>query len=201
MAVDIPRPKNMPRKGWRGGHMTTMTMAEVLSIAAHQFRQYEAHHREEASRPGADLERIRDREVKAHRNAEMAEMCEKAVIARPYQRRIHAWMLECFGPVIAADYVERGDRLLEEVFELLQAMGYDFDRIAQVRDYVAARPVGELAQEVGGVTVCLFALCNAIAVDVGQAAEAELARISEPETMAKIRAKQAAKPSMSPLPQ
>ena len=42
-----------------------------------------------------------------------------------FQYRVAPWMQECFGPKISADCVERGDRLLEEVFELLQSGGYD----------------------------------------------------------------------------
>lgn len=189
-----------------------ITQAEALNRAARQFREYESHHQQQAdaieparghnfSAVGKAIDAKTDRETKAARNREMAEMCEAVVASRPYQVRVAMWMLDCFNPEIADDQVERGDRLLEETFELLQTMGYDFGRIAQVRDYVASRPVGEPAQEVGGVAVCLFALCNAIGVDVGAAAEAELTRISDPETMVRIRAKQAAKPKMSPLPQ
>lgn len=168
------------------------TQAEALTAAAQQFRAYQALHEAKGTPEAAE---------KAEINQQMAEMCETVVRARPYQARVHAWMLACFGEAIAQDRVERGDRLLEEVFELLQTMDYDFGRIAAVRDYVAARPVGEAAQEVGGVAVCLFALCNAIGVDLGATAEIELERILQPETMAKIRAKQSAKPKMSPLPQ
>jgi hypothetical protein len=49
--------------------------------------------------------------------------------------------------------------------------------------------------------VTLAALCVANDLDMHAAGEIELARISVPETAAKIRAKQAAKPKHSPLPE
>lgn len=107
-------------------------------------------------------------------------------------------MMACFGPEISADRVERGDRLLEEVFEMLQSNGYDPGRIIPLRDYVWGRPIGEPAQEVGGVMITLAAYCLAHGVDMHEAGETELARIwTKVET---IRAKQAAKPRHSPLP-
>ena len=66
--------------------------------------------------------------------------------------------------------------------------------------YVFGRAVGEPAQEAGGVMVTLAALCLASGLDMHKAGEVELARISVPETMARVRAKQAAKPKHSPLP-
>lgn len=116
----------------------------------------------------------------------------------PLQPRVQSWMMACFGPEISADRVERGDRLLEEVFEMLQSNGYDPGRIIPLRDYVWGRPIGEPAQEVGGVMITLAAYCLAHGVDMHEAGETELARIwTKVET---IRAKQAAKPRHSPLP-
>jgi hypothetical protein len=120
-----------------------------------------------------------------------------------FQRRVSAWMLECFGPKISADRLERGDRLLEEVLELLQSGGYDRGRVQALVDYVWARPVGEPGQEVGGVRVTLSAYCQAHGIDENAEAERELARILQPEVVEKIRAKQAAKAReipFSPLP-
>lgn len=179
-----------------------MTMAGALRQAAMQFRSYEEGHREKIVGNPNPQARAEYGE-KAETNAGMALMCEQALEHNggTFQRRVAGWMLQCFNAVIAADKVERGDRFLEEVFELLQWMGYDFGRIAAVRDYVAARPVGEGHQEVGGVMVCLAALCSACGLDLGASAETELERIMDPETMIRIRAKQEAKPKMSPLPQ
>lgn len=118
----------------------------------------------------------------------------------PFQQRVQPWMMECFGPVIAADRVERNHRFLEESLELVQSLGCTQSEAHQLVDYVFGRPVGEPAQEVGGVMVTLAALCLANGLDMHDAGEVELARISVPETVAKIRAKQAAKPKHSPLP-
>jgi hypothetical protein len=107
-------------------------------------------------------------------------------------------MLACFGAAIASDTLERGDRLLEEVLELLQSGDYPPERVAALRDYVWSRPKGEPPQEVGGVMVTLAAYCLARGLDMHDAAEAELARIWT--KVDAIRAKQAAKPTGSALP-
>lgn len=117
----------------------------------------------------------------------------------PFQARVQPWMMECFGPVISADRVERGDRLLEEVFELLQSGGYCPDRVSTLVDYVWGRPAGEPLQEVGGVMVTLAAYCLAHGLDMHAAGETELARINQPEIVEKIRAKQARKAAEIPF--
>jgi len=117
----------------------------------------------------------------------------------PFQQRVQPWMMECFGPVISADREERNHRFLEESLELVQATGCTAHEAHQLVDYVYGRPVGEPTQEVGGVMVTLAALCLANGLDLHDAAEVELARIwTKVET---IRAKQAAKPKHSPLPE
>ncbi|WP_334037407.1 hypothetical protein [Burkholderia gladioli] len=118
-----------------------------------------------------------------------------------FQARVQPWMMECFGPTIAADRVERNHRFLEEALETVQSLGCTASEAHQLVDYTFGRPVGEPAQEVGGVMVTLAALCLANTLDMHAAGETELARISEPATVLKIRAKQAAKPKHSPLPQ
>lgn len=115
-----------------------------------------------------------------------------------FQDRVAPWMEACFGSEISADRVERGDRLCEEVFELLQSGGYDPARVLALRDYVWGRPAGAPAQEVGGVMVTLAAYCLAHILDMHAAGEAELERIWV--KVESIRAKQAAKPTGSSLP-
>jgi hypothetical protein len=117
-----------------------------------------------------------------------------------YQNGVRQWMLLCFGEVIAADTVERNHRFLEEALELVQALGCSKAEALQLVDYVFDRPVGEPGQEVGGVMVCLAALCNAHRMSMKQEGERELARISQFDVLGKIRAKQAAKPKFSALP-
>lgn len=118
-----------------------------------------------------------------------------------FQARVHPWMLACFGAAIAADRQERNHRFFEEAAELVQSCGMTASEAHQLVDYTWSRPVGEKSQEVGGVMVTLAALCLANGLDMHAAGEMELERISAPETMAKIRAKQAAKPKHSPLPE
>jgi hypothetical protein len=121
--------------------------------------------------------------------------------SQAFQSRVRPWMLECFGAAIAADKIERNHRFLEESLELVQSLGCTASEAHQLVDYVFGRLVGEPSQEAGGVMVTLAALCLAADLDMHEAGETELARISVPETVAKIRAKQAAKPKHSPLPQ
>lgn len=119
--------------------------------------------------------------------------------AEPFQARVQPWMLECFGVEIAADQQERNHRFLEEALELVQACGATASEAHQLVDYVYGRPVGEMHQEAGGVMVTLAALCLAQGLDMHAAGETELARIWT--MVEKIRAKQAAKPKHSPLPE
>lgn len=132
--------------------------------------------------------------------AVVARMEERVRAETAFQDRVKPWLLECFGPVIAADKLERCDRFIEEALELVQACGYDQARAHALVDYVFGRPIGEPSQEVGGVMVTLAALCLAHHLDMQGAGETELARILRPEIVAKIRAKQAAKPTGSALP-
>lgn len=120
---------------------------------------------------------------------------------QPFQERAGLWLMECFGHDIAHDGIERNHRFLEESLELVQSLGCTASEAHQLVGYVFGRPVGEPRQELGGVMVTLAALCFAHGLDMQDGGEAELARISVPEIMAKVKAKQAAKPKHSPLPQ
>ncbi|MBW4979545.1 hypothetical protein ABWH88_06615 [Marinobacter adhaerens] len=117
-----------------------------------------------------------------------------------FQSRVQPWLLECFGAMIAGDKEERNHRFLEEALELVQSLRCTADEAHKLVDYVFSRPVGDPPQEVGGVQVTLAALCLANAMDMHQCGETELARITQPEMVEKIREKQKRKPSMSPLP-
>lgn len=117
---------------------------------------------------------------------------------KAFQAKVHAWMLACFGPAIAADAAERNHRFTEEALELVQACGMTASEAHQLVDYVYSRPVGEVRQEVGGVSLTLAALCTAQGVDLARCADDELSRVWT--KIEAIRAKQAAKPAHSPLP-
>lgn len=117
----------------------------------------------------------------------------------PFQMRVQPWMMECFGAEISADVEERNHRFFEEAGEYVQACGMSASEAHQLVDYVWGRPIGEKHQEVGGVMVTLAASCLAQGLDMHQCGETELARIWT--KVEKIRAKQAAKPKHSPLPE
>lgn len=132
-----------------------------------------------------------------------AELAARQPVGRSFQAGVAEWMGQCFLPSLYSNMTERGDRLLEEVLELLQAHDYDSARVATLVDYVFGRPVGEPAQEVGGVMVTLAGYCWVAGLDMHAAGDAELARINQPDAMAKIRAKQEAKNALhfdTPLP-
>lgn len=116
-----------------------------------------------------------------------------------FQERVSLWVRSCFGPVIARDRVERNHRFLEEALELVQSLGCTQSEAHQLVDYVYSRWVGDATQELGGVLVTLAALCSANDFDMIEAGERELARVYT--KIEQIRAKQAAKPKHSPLPQ
>lgn len=132
-----------------------------------------------------------------------AELAARQPVGRSFQAGVAEWMGQCFLPSLYSNMTERGDRLLEEVLELLQAHGYDSARVSTLVDYVFGRPVGEPAQEVGGVMVTLAGYCWVAGLDMHAAGDAELARINQPDVMARIRAKQEAKNALhfdTPLP-
>lgn len=137
-----------------------------------------------------------------HLNHEEALLCAHALEndARPqFAERVRPWMSATFGDAIAGDKVERNHRFLEESLELVQAAGCTEAEALSLVAYVYGRPVGDIWQEVGGVMVTLAALCLAQGVNLDVAAEAELRRIWQ--NIDNIRAKQAAKPKHSALPQ
>lgn len=116
-----------------------------------------------------------------------------------FQERVDRWLIACFGHVIARDRQERNHRFLEEALELAQACDCTKDEALQLVDYVYGREKGEIAQEVGGVMNTLAALCLSREIDMLDAGHVELDRCWT--KVEKIRAKQAAKPKFSPLPQ
>ncbi|WP_313418340.1 hypothetical protein [Stenotrophomonas sp.] len=124
-------------------------------------------------------------------------------VGHTFQGDVASWVGKCFPPSLSSNMTERGDRLLEEVLELLQAHGYDSARVPTLVNYVFGRPVGEPAQEVGGVMVTLAAYCSVAGLNMQADGQAELDRINQPEVMARIRAKQEAKNALhfdTPLP-
>lgn len=116
-----------------------------------------------------------------------------------YQHRVNVWMMKCFSMEITRDRAERNHRLLEESLELVQSLGCTQIEAHLLVDYVFSRKAGEPVQELGGLMVTAAALASANDLDLAGAAEMELARIWQ--NIDTIRAKQAAKPKYSPLPE
>ena len=116
-----------------------------------------------------------------------------------FQENVRQWLLACFGPKIAADKIERNHRFIEEALELVQAAGCTQSEAHQLVDYVFNRPVGEIEQEIGGVMITLAALCLAHGFDMVEAGDKEMLRVWS--KVEQIRAKHAAKPKHSPLPE
>lgn len=100
---------------------------------------------------------------------------------------------------VCRDGTERNHRFLEEALELVQSLGCTQSEARQLVDYVFSRPVGEPKQELGGVMVTLSALASCHDMNLDTAGETELIRVWK--NIDKIRAKQAAKPKHSPLPE
>lgn len=119
--------------------------------------------------------------------------------ALPFQKRVVNWLMSCFSMEVCRDGIERNHRFLEEALELVQSLDCTRSEAHQLVDYVFDRPVGEPMQELGGTLLTLTALANCHDMDLEAAGETELARVWT--KIDKIRAKQAAKPAHSPLPQ
>lgn len=120
---------------------------------------------------------------------------------KPFQVRVGYWVIDCFGSKIANDKIERNYRFFEEATELVQSLGMTANEAHLLVDYVYGRPEGQPYQEVGGTMTTLAALCCANGLDMHEAGELELTRVSDPYIMEKICRKQANKPHQSPLPQ
>jgi hypothetical protein len=155
--------------------------------------------REEASELEVDFSDVPDAVSRAQRLCAIAEKLPVLLAEPRYQQRVHDWILACFGEGIGADRIERNHRFLEEALETVQAGGCTRSEAHQLVDYVFDRPAGELWQEVGGVMNTLAAFCTAHGLDMAECGERELARVWT--KVEAIRAKQAAKPKHSPLPQ
>lgn len=109
-----------------------------------------------------------------------------------FQLNVGSWMRATFKPAVVTDVPTRNYRFIEEALELVQSLGCSKEDVLTLVDYVYGRPVGEPAQEVGGATVTLAALCNATGIDLSRSAQTELDRCWQ--NIEKIRAKQITKP-------
>lgn len=118
---------------------------------------------------------------------------------KDFQTKVAFWVHRAFGDETAMDKVERHHRFLEEALELAQSTGCTKEEAQELVEYVYNRPAGEPTQEVGGVMLTLAALCHSHDMWMDDCGWDELNRVYE--KIDQIRAKQAAKPKFSPLPQ
>lgn len=93
------------------------------------------------------------------------------------QFAIALWTIECFGEEEATSIPQRALRLLEEAIECAQAAGVDLKMAHKLVDFVYDRPVGEIEQEIGGVSVTLLALAAAVGTSAEFVEQAEVERV------------------------
>ncbi len=110
----------------------------------------------------------------------------------PYQDRVFDWAVECFGQADTVNPNIRTMRFLEEALELAQACGCPRETALNILRYVYDRPVGMIAQEVGGTMVSLAVLCKAFMISMTHCGEEELARVQT--RVEEIRARHNTKP-------
>lgn len=120
-----------------------------------------------------------------------------------FQSQAGAWMGTAILPSRNSAIITRGDRLAEEVFELLQSQHYPRERLRMLEDYVFNRPIGEPGQEMGGVMLTLACYGEVAGLNMHLEGYRELARVNRPDVIARIKKKQesaAALDFTSPLP-
>ena len=93
------------------------------------------------------------------------------------QATIAEWARACFGVEQSTSLPQRAVRLLEESIEAYQAAGGDLGMARELVDFVFARPPGELAQELGGVSVCLLVIASALGMTADGIERTEVERV------------------------
>lgn len=108
------------------------------------------------------------------------------------QANVFAWTQAAFTVEQATSMPQRGVRLLEEAIEAFQSVGGAPEMAHKLVDYIFARPVGELRQELGGVGVCVLALAAAAGMSADEAERCEVERVLA-KPLAHFRDRNAAK--------
>ncbi len=93
------------------------------------------------------------------------------------QETITEWARTCFGVEQATSLPQRGVRLLEGSIEAYQAAGGDAAMAHKLVDFVFGRPPGDLAQELGGVGVCVLIMASALGVTADSTERNEVERV------------------------
>lgn len=120
-------------------------------------------------------------------------------VAWDYQMRVVAGTQPIFHDD-PTDVAERRNRFAEEANETCQALGMTAAEAHALVDYTYGRPVGDPSKEIGSTMLTLALLAHEAGYSLSACAEADLASMSRPETVAKIRAKRAARHGRGPLP-
>lgn len=147
---------------------------------------------------GNDLDEMQDCEILGVLGKKESESDPLGDRLKNFQSEVRKWAVECFGQEVCDDHVERNQRFAEEAIETIQAFGCTEEEVMQVVRYVFKRPAGDREQEIGGAMLTMATLCIASNIDMFGCALKELARVKQPGTLLKIRAKQAAKPRFLP---
>ena len=95
-------------------------------------------------------------------------------MSRP--KEILKWAVSNFGPV-AANRDERAARVAEEAIEIAHAEGVSVDALWRIVGRVYSRPIGHIAQEIGGLGVTLEALAENVGLSTEIETEREFQRI------------------------
>jgi NTP pyrophosphatase (non-canonical NTP hydrolase) len=110
------------------------------------------------------------------------------------QSKAGEWVTNAFGDNDAdVDYIgQRGLRVVEEALELGQAVKVPREMVHKLVDAVYDKPVGELAQEMGGVSITLLALAHFAEFDIDEIEVQELMRVLD-KPLSHFRARNKAK--------
>lgn len=93
------------------------------------------------------------------------------------QLQVATWCAKAFGSEQAYSVPHRGLRFFEEASEGAQASGVTKEMAHKMVDYVWSRPVGELAQELGGIGVTVLALAEAARLSADLCERNEIVRV------------------------
>lgn len=93
------------------------------------------------------------------------------------QQAVMEWAKAAFGHHEATNIKQRATRLLEEALELFQAVECPKELAQKSVDVVYSRPPGHIRQEIGGVSITLLVLCEAVGIKARHAEIIEWERI------------------------
>jgi hypothetical protein len=95
------------------------------------------------------------------------------------QQRVLNWARTVLSEDEVSGREQRAIRLAEETIELAQSCNVDKAMLHKLVDYVYGRPIGEPMQELGGVSVCVLAMANALGLDADTVEEIEVRRCED----------------------